>query len=231
MTAEDYTKCEEKFFNSLMKYESGNVLFYCVTGSLARKDIIVGWSDIDVILVVKNYSLNWFKNLKKAIIQTNYSLKIGTTTYSLEEFNHSDMKIPNTYISMSLVRNGVYTPRIHDEQVILPFVDNKKLLKMDLFDIPKFTHAIKRELLEGSNMDEKKVYKTSISLMKIFLKKKGISTYGYKETIDNFKKEFGLEKNLLEYPEVILSGNTTQEKRMSNYITFLNWVRINLNLV
>ena len=68
MEKEDYFKCEEKFFANLTLVENNNILFYCVTGSLARNDLTLGWSDIDIILVIKKFTPQLFVNLKVAKI-------------------------------------------------------------------------------------------------------------------------------------------------------------------
>jgi len=48
---EKYQKVENDFFNFLDSRLSNELLFYCVTGSLARKNIIANWSDIDILIV------------------------------------------------------------------------------------------------------------------------------------------------------------------------------------
>ena len=225
MNTADYARSEEKFFQTLMDSQSENILFYCVTGSLARNDIIPGWSDIDIILVIKEYSLNWFADLQSAISLSSGGLKIGTTTYSKEEFNHKFFKIPNTYIWTALIADGKYKPRVHDKTVTLPRTTPQMIREMDIFDVSKFMHTIKREMLDLERIDEKKIYKIFINLMKIFLKSKGVITFGYRETIDAFRASFPDSDNFLDYPEDILDNKTTLDERTKKYIAFLNWTR------
>ena len=56
----EYEKIEETFFRNIRDSLGENLALYCVTGSLARKDIIPGWSDIDILVVIKQYSFEIF---------------------------------------------------------------------------------------------------------------------------------------------------------------------------
>ncbi len=228
MNIHDYTRCEQDFFNRLVELQSENILFYCVTGSLARNDIIIGWSDIDVILVIKKYSTHWFTDLQKAILHSGNGLKIGTTTYSKEEFNSNFFKIPNTYIWTALINVTDCRPRIHDKTIILPTASPQMIKEMDIFDVAKFMHTIKREMLDLQKMEEKKIYKIFINLMKIFLKSKDVTTFGYRETIDAFNFTFAESSHLLDYPEEILSNKTLPSERIKKYIILLDWFSKNL---
>lgn len=56
LTIEKYKETEEAFFDYLSKNLKENLFFYAVTGSVSRDDIIPGWSDIDMLVVIQEYN-------------------------------------------------------------------------------------------------------------------------------------------------------------------------------
>jgi hypothetical protein len=68
-----------------MKSELNNELYLLlVIGSSCSSKVIIGWSDIDVILVVRNYNFKIVDKIKN--ISKDFPVKIGTTIYSEKEF-------------------------------------------------------------------------------------------------------------------------------------------------
>src|SRR3989344_4457129 len=100
LTKEDYIKTEEQFYKALSSSILKDICLYCVTGSLGRDEVIPGWSDIDVLIVIKDYKKTTFECINNALSKINSGIKIGTTTFSIEEFNHQYFKDPKTYVSV-----------------------------------------------------------------------------------------------------------------------------------
>lgn len=231
ISIEGYIKKEELFFQALSAIADKDVYLYCNTGSLGRGEIIPEWSDIDVLLVIKEYNKAIFEHINAALKKTGDDIKIGLTIFSLEEFNHAYFKDSKTYISIRLIREGRYQPRIMKPEIQL--LHQNKIVKkyMDISDFSRFSHDIKRELLKKENYDEKKVYKLTIILLKICLYRKGIITLGYKETAVRAIKNLPGFEIKIPKPEAIFNDPGGKNKRYQIYLKILEWLRKNTNVI
>ena len=112
LTTEKYIETEETFFNYLSKNLKSSLLFYVVTGSMSRNDIIPGWSDIDVLVVVKEYSKKNASIVNKALLNNSSNIKIGLTLFSFSDFTNIELiKDPKTLHSIDLINQGACKPK------------------------------------------------------------------------------------------------------------------------
>lgn len=230
-TKRHYIEAEEQFYKALLGLLDSEIRLYCVTGSLGRNDIIPGWSDIDVLLVVKDYSKNTFDCINKALSAARGGIKIGTTIFSSEEFNHAFLKDSKTHISEGFIKDGYYKPRIISPEIRLS--KGNKILRryMDISDFSKFSHEMKRELLRIEEYNEPKVYKLVISSLKILLYQAGVVAMGYQDTLGKapeYLPNFDLQ---LLSPEELLNSPEKSAKRYFIYLDFLEWVRVNADSI
>lgn len=232
LSIDDYIKSEAAFYERLVSVIGPQILLYCVTGSLARKDIILGWSDIDVLIVIKDYTPTLMRQVGDVLSAAGNQIKIGVSIFSLEEFNHRYFKDSKTYISLSLIKQGYYEPRIIGSSIALQIQSDDMRKNMNIYDFARFGHDIKRELLRTQyEYDEKKVYKLTILLLKIALWEKGISASGYAETLQKVSETLeGLDKRLTT-PDVILNSPEEKAARYNDYVYILEWFRKNTNAI
>ncbi len=226
MENNQYYKVENDFFKIIERLENDNLLFYCVTGSLARNDLIEGWSDIDLLMVFKEYSSDLFSHINEALSGNKSMIKIGTTFYSRKEFNSKELfKDPKTRHAIEYINKAIYIPRINNQTIVLPELDKKMTMTYDLVDMAKYLHNIRRELIDQTKFNERSVYKLIISVIKMLLYRQNIQALGYKDALamakDNltyFNIELPLPMEILEFPK-------DKNKRYNNYIKFLNWLK------
>src|SRR3989344_5893549 len=120
MNKSDYFETEKNIFELLKKSLGTRLLFYCLTGSLARGKPVPGWSDIDILLVVDVYSPDFFALLESVAMMGE--IKVGMTFYSLEEFNERYFRDPKTHAALELIEKGIYIPRIISDEVFAEMV-------------------------------------------------------------------------------------------------------------
>ncbi len=222
MDITDYQKIEERFYKILTSGLKKRLALYCLTGSLARKDIILGWSDIDILLVFDTLNEEVVKGVKFALEETKSPVKIGLTFYSTEEFNSVLYKDPKTYQAINLICQNAYKPRILSDKIKL--TPNYNTEAFDNVDICKALHTIKRELILGNkHYNEDKVSKLAFMILKIYLRNKKIYVLGYKNILEEAKKSLG-DSVFLPLPAQIINNPGDKAKRYLIYIKFLNWV-------
>ncbi len=227
----NYIEKEEMFFKHLISSIEKNIYLYCNTGSLSRGEVIPGWSDIDVLLVVNEYNKIIFESISNALKKVGNDIKIGVTIFSLEEFNHIYFKDSKTYISIRLMSEGQYHPRIIKPEIKLVTQDKTLKKCMDIADFSRFSHDIKREFLKKKSYDEKKIYKLIIILLKICLSQRGITTLGYKETIICAIKDLPNFNVKIPEPEHILADPEGKYERYKIYLLIVEWLRKNTNVI
>lgn len=221
-----YFAVEKKFFTRIKKAFGSEIVLYCVTGSLGRNDIIPGWSDIDILLVVENYSAALFKSTLNALDTNTSGIKIGLTFYSVAEFNNELFKDPKTYHSLKLINDGIFSPRIFRKDKIKLAVPKKSTIKIfDDIDFTKVLQELKKELIKGQRFNEIKVYKNITLLLKILMRRNGVYCLGYKNVFS--EAPHVLKGFLLRFssPEEILQSPHLKQQRFQIYIDFLNWLK------
>lgn len=232
LTKDDYFEKEKQFYELLTSALQTDILLYCVTGSLARNELIPGWSDIDVLIVIRDYTPSLMEKISNVLRTTEGEIKIGVSIFSLEEFNHKYFKDSKTYISTLLLEKSYYKPRIIDPCIVLQTQDRSLRKYMNIYDFARFSHDLKRELLQNSKeYDEKKVYKLAIILLKIALFERDIITFGYTETLQKATEIFGDLAGQLVTPEVIMNIPENKAKRYNDYVHMFEWIRKNINAV
>lgn len=232
LTKDNYLEKEKQFYELLISALQTDILLYCVTGSLARNDLIPGWSDIDVLLVIRDYTPSLMEKISDVLHTTGGEIKIGISIFSLEEFNHKYFKDSKTYISTLLLKQGYYKPRIIDPSIVLQTQDDSLRKYMNIYDFARFSHDLKRELLQKSEeYDEKKVYKLTIILLKIALFERNIITFGYTETLQKATEILDGFAERLVTPDIIMNIPENKAKRYNDYVHLFEWIRKNINAV
>ncbi len=219
-----YYNAEEKFFINLKKKLGKNLLFYCATGSIARRDVIPGWSDIDVLIVCKVWNKTVFKALNQSLALNKSGIKIGTTLYSLSEFNAYVFQDPKTFIAIENILDGKYLPRIHDKLVVLKKMDKILAKSISIVGFAKTLHLFKRELLLYPSFNERSAYKLLTIMLRVLLLQKKIVTDGY-ESVWSIAKiylpKFKIPQIL---PQDIINNRKGHFKRFGYYMEFLSWL-------
>lgn len=219
-----YYDVEEKFFNNLKDRFGGNLLFYCVSGSVGRKEPIPNWSDIDIVFICKNWSKEVFTALHDSLNLNKSGIKIGTTFYVLDEFNSYKFQDPKTLNLIYNIHRGRYSPKLHNVDVILKHFDIETIFDLNVIEFNKTLHSFKRELSHYPEFDERFTYRSLRIMLRILLMKNGLMTDGYEEVFATASKVFDdLPCSMISVKE-IMEEPEKQPARYEKYINFLVWL-------
>jgi predicted nucleotidyltransferase len=226
LTKEKYKEIEDNFYNDLKNNLKDNLSFYTVTGSMSRDDIIPGWSDIDVLVVINNYNKNNVSVINDALSKNNSNIKIGITVFSYNDFINLELfKDPKTLYSIGLINDGVCKPRIPDKGINKAINKIKNISSWYNNDsLASIMHGYKRALIPVSKYDEKIVYKKLNTILKIILKQKGTTAHNYSDVVNIAKsrlKDFNFN---FATPDYIIKNPDTSLKRYGDYVKFLAWL-------
>lgn len=226
LTIEKYKETEEAFFDYLSKNLKENLFFYAVTGSVSRDDIIPGWSDIDMLVVIQEYNKKNASIINKALLKNVSGIKIGLTLFSFDDFTNIKLsKDSKTLYSIDLIDQGICKPKIIDKKIKNSINKIKKTSLWHSKDsLAGIIHGYKCALFPISKYDEKIVYKKLATILKIILKQKGITAHGYSDVVNIAKSKLkGLDMKF-KTPVYIMKNLNTSLKRYNDYVKFLAWL-------
>lgn len=223
LKAQDYKDVEEKFYNQLSKKLGKHLRMYCVCGSLSRDDVIPGWSDIDIIIVIDEYSEQIFQKIEKTIRNNNSKIKIGCTIYQTDEFNYELYNDPKTCIFSQYVIAGVVTPRLLSADIIPTKMSKKNLIIVNRIDLTIQSHLLKRELTK-KEISESSVYKLISHILRNILRQNGFPCEGYQNIWENSTKYLPDFTFQIIHPRDIMNSKRGSKQRFNTYIKILNWL-------
>ena len=163
-----------------------------VIGSSCSSKVIIGWSDIDVILVVKNYNFDIVDKIR--IISKNFPVKIGTTIYSEKEFTSKKID-PKTYYHLYLLKNKKIELQYKKDNLSIPDISFEEIKNTHIPYLNWRMHIYKRYFLyDNLNKEQvKTIYKMTYLIMKAILILKGYTPKNYDEVFKTYAKKFNFD--------------------------------------
>ena len=216
MIINKYKETIELYIESIKQHLKNNLELIYIIGSSATKDIIVNWSDIDCIIVLKKYNEENIDIIKK--ISNSFDIKIGNTIYSKKEFE-TGLIDPKTYYYLLLYKEKILKIQYKSNDLLIPNVNyktcgdiTKTILTIDL-------HNCKR-LLTYEKLDDgqvKTLFKKIYVIMKSILIINNYKPQNYNETFNLFHEVFKFE--YFDYLKFIRSFKygTVDEIGLKNY--------------
>ena len=185
----EYKQIILDFYNNILKILNDKLLLFVIGGSCGRESVHEGWSDIDILIVLKEYKYSYVKEIQKIVY--TYNIKVGTTIYSKKEFEAGRIDGKTMY-SMYLLENDLLKANFYDKHLKLPKVTLKMLKENDSRMILEAEHKLKR-LLHDINIDKKSIIKTLALIMKVNLIKKDIIPTKYEDIFYDFAEQYNIE--------------------------------------
>ena len=189
-------------------------------GSAGKNKAIVGWSDLDIYIILKKYSFSKVKSFENKLIKFN--LHIGVTYYSVLEVE-KNMIDNKTKIMIYEKTNYNVNPTLYGKNCFNN-VSYIEIVKNDISNIPNIVHEFRRmniSILNNKDLFNKKYLKKLLVLIKCFLNSKEIFTYCYVDAIDNFINIVNNSRYLTKYLEFdIIHEINNYEMEMNKIIEF-----------
>jgi len=220
----EYAEVERRFFHSILGKLDQQLKLYCITGSVGRKKALLGWSDIDILLVIDRYDAACFATVGQAIADCNSTLKIGVTLFSIEEFNCGSLKNSRTLLAVNAILDNRLSPRVRAPEVRITPVPTALIKQTNRAEFARVLHDLKRELLRLDEYDERKAYKFLVILLKIVLQERDITVDSYDGVLEHASSLSYLAPDLPS-PAFILATPERKSERFAYYMEFLERVR------
>ncbi len=189
-----YRNEAEKYLEEAKAVFKEDLLLFMVTGSCALGFCIDGWSDINVLIVTKNFDLPKYKIIHNAAV--NHSIHIVLTLLTRYEFENNLLddetrvavwQLNEKWLLPNFVRGGLNAPdiKIRDIQE-----DDKRMM-------PAYLHEIKNIFFGDVRGMKVPIIKLLYTIIKMELRRRGCVVYSYTGAVKEFAKnyndqEFGL---------------------------------------
>lgn len=187
-----YADIIESYVKEIKEKLKDNLEMVYIIGSSATKDIVINWSDIDTIIVLKKYNYHDIETIKK--VSNSYEVKIGNTLYSKKELENKIID-SKTYYYLYLYHHKVLDISYLNEDLIIPKITFEECVLATKIILFNDLHNIKRLLTYDnlSNAQIKTMFKKIYVIMKSILIIAGKQPKNYKQTFEMFSKEFNYE--------------------------------------
>lgn len=225
-----YSSIINSYIEKLKEQLKNNLEMIYIIGSSATEDVVVNWSDIDTIIVLKEYNYDNIEKIKK--VSNSYEIKIGNTIYSKKEFENRFID-PKTYYYLYLYNSNILDIIYLNKDLIIPKITYEECVSATRIMLFNDLHNLKRLLTYEmlSKQQLKTMYKKLYVIMKSILIINGKTPKNYKETFEMFSKEFNYEYfDYLKFIENFRNDNISIDymKRYSyNLIVYVTDMKLN----
>ena len=194
-------KYKESIFNYIteLKNNLGDVLkLVLLIGSSSSGYVVEGWSDIDIILVLENYKIEYVNIIKKLV--QKYDIKIGNTIYSKTEFENKRID-PKTYYYLLLVQENYIKIQYNSSSLNIPKVTMKECQDQYMTWLMEHFHSYKRMWLYQEISEEKirEIFKNTYLIMKAVLIINNYRPQNYEQVFNLYSEKFNYKKFIEEY--------------------------------
>lgn len=189
----EYAETIKKALNDSKTIFENDLISVILGGSCGKNNPVVGWSDIDLYIILKSYESHKVK-LFSSIIE-KYNIHIGVTFYSLTEIEN-DVIDNKTKIMLYEKQKFRVNPTLYG---YCPFrkINYTKVVLNDKNNLPNVLHEFRRmyiKLLSSKNSVDKKYIKKLLLLIKCYFNIKGVFLYGYENVICEFLKIYNIKE-------------------------------------
>ena len=162
-----------------------NLVCIVLGGSCGKNDNIIGWSDIDLYIILKEYDITMVREF--SLIIDNYDIHVGTTYYTLFEIEN---KIIDNKTKVTLYEKNMlhFNPTLYGF-CNFPKVDYNEIVQSDTNNLPNVMHEFRRMFTNALNKKikvDKKYVKKLLVLLKCYLNTKYIFVFGYELVVSQF---------------------------------------------
>lgn len=187
---EKYKETINNYINELEVNFKDILKLVLLIGSSSSGHVEESWSDIDIILVLETYKIE-YANIIKEIVK-KYDIKIGNTIYSQNEFENKRID-PKTYYYLLLVQENYIQIQYSSSDLKIPPIDAKECQMQYKTWLMEHFHSYKRMWLYQEIPEQKirEIFKNTYLIMKSILIINNYRPQNYKEVFELYAKEFG----------------------------------------
>ena len=202
-----------EIYDNVMKNLKDNILLFLIHGSAGRECMHKDWSDLDLIIVLKEYTFDDIEKIESYI--NKYDVKVGTTIYSKYEAE-SLLVDAKTLYSLFMLQEGKLKSTYYNN-IKIPIIRYDDLVHKNMEVLPEAIHKLKR-LIYKNDVNDKAIIKTLNLIMKVLLINEGIFPQTYEDVFKTFAEKYNV--NEFDIESCILSGEKNYEKviEYSRYI-------------
>lgn len=162
-----------------------NLLSITLGGSGGKNNLIKGWSDLDIYIILKRYNIKEITSFQEKISKSE--IHIGTTFYNLYEIENNLIDFKSK-IMIYEKNNYHVNPTLYGKDYFKN-VTYQEVYNNDLENYPQTLQNFKRmyiEVLNNQRKIDKTYMKKMIVLIKCILSSYEIFSYGYDKVFNEF---------------------------------------------
>lgn len=190
-----YIDVINRVVNKMVYLFEDNLLSIILGGSCGNGDIIEGFSDVELYVVLNRFDVKNISKISKYILLEEETVLIS---YYLKDEVINNMIDSKTKVTLYEKDKYNVNPTLYGKNVFKT-VTYKDIKKNDENVLPTVLHDVRRKYMylysnKDIKVDKSFIYNLTV-LLKCILNHNDIFTYGYKETFDKFKLLYELKVN------------------------------------
>lgn len=189
----EYKRTVYEYLNELIHKLGSSLKFCLLIGSASSGQVVIEWSDIDVILVINEYKMESISIINE--VKAKSDIKIGNTVYSQSEFENKKLD-PKTYYYLLLVQEKRIKIQYMTSDLQIPKVTINECKYQYFSWLMEHLHSYKRMWLYPNINNDiiKEIFKNTYLILKAILIIHGYRPQNYQEVFDTFEQEFSYPK-------------------------------------
>ena len=185
---ERYRNIAEKYLAEAQTIFGNDLLFFSITSSCAMDLCIDGWSDIDVLIVTKNFDLEKNKLIHEA--GSAHDIRIALMLLTQYEFEHNLLD-DKTRVVIWQLRERQICPNFVNGSLSIPYVTLGSIQNDDKTMMPTYLHKLRRLFWEDTKNSKRPIIKMLYIVIKMRLRQRERIVYTYVGAFQQFAKLYG----------------------------------------
>lgn len=212
-----YIELINRVVNSMTSIFDDNLITIILGGSGGKGNIIDGWSDIDLYVILRTYDVYEISNITKLI--SKEKIHVGVTYYLRDEVINNIIDV-KTKIMLYEKQTYKVNPTLYGNDTIFNKISYREVKQNDKNSFPVVLHDIRRRYMnlyiDKNEKLEKTYIKKLLVLIKCILNYYDIFSYGYDKTFTKFKLlcdlKYGELTNIYDFNIMKVINNVNNSK-------------------
>ncbi|MDO4747409.1 MAG: hypothetical protein Q4A70_03690 [Candidatus Saccharibacteria bacterium] len=173
-------------------------MLFAITSSCALNSCIDGWSDIDVLIVTKNFDVTNNEMIHK--VGNSQKIRIALMLLTQYEFENNLLD-DKTRVAVWHLKKGLTYPNYVQGNMIIPNITFKDIQNDDKVMMPTYLHKLRRLFWENTENSKRPIIKMLYIVIKMELRKRGYVVCSYANAFQRFaimynEQEFDILKEI-----------------------------------
>ena len=178
-----YRIIAENYFLEAQAIFEDDLMLFTITSSCALNSCIDKWSDIDVLIVTRNFDTTKNELIHK--VGNSQEIRIALMLLTQYEFENNLLD-DKTRVAVWHLKKGLSCPNYVHGNMMIPNITFKDIQNDDKIMMPSYLHKLRRLFWENTENSKRPIIKMLYIVIKMDLRKRGYVACSYADAFQQF---------------------------------------------